>query len=538
MTKPITLNTEQQTALERIKAGGNYFVFGRAGSGKTTLLKKLMSELNNAVFLAPTGNAASILNGSTIHRFMRFPALSILTQLNIDTVSKKHRKVIMNTKTVIIDEISMVRVDLLCAIDYRLRQYAQTPEMSKLPFGGRQVILCGDFFQLPPVVSGTERINGIGIAEYLEHWFGSIYAFSAPVWKQANIQPICLHQSMRQREDTEFADMLNMIKLADPMLQDEILQKINSRVGKEIPSECITLCTTNAAAKAINNNAYQQLRGEEREFPGTVSGNYSFEPSDEMKKTLKVGERVIMTANQYPNVFTGNAGTIVAFTPDNEVVVKFDSGHTETIRAFEKTQYDYHTEKSPDGGEPIIKSIPVGTFSQIPLIPGGAITIHRAQGMTLQNVVIDLRGGCFVPGQAYVGLSRCTSLGNLYLKIPLQREHLSVSPEVISADLSWNYDPVRLHLALLAVKAEQHPVGLDSLRLDTTHMPLFLSLIHEKYRTMDMAEMTDKIELSTNLQFMEKKFYDAIVCLYIDGCHQKILNKLQEAMSIFLRETQ
>jgi energy-coupling factor transporter ATP-binding protein EcfA2 len=182
--KNVKLNSEQQAALEKIKQGGNYIILGNAGTGKSTLLRHLHEAIPEAVFVAPTGAAARLIGGVTINSLFRIPPQPYITDWSMGVISNKStRKTIKAIKVLIVDEISLVRSDIFAAMDYRLRQYA--PEgCSNLPFGGRQIILCGDFFQLPPVVTDT-NVCGYSVGELLERELGGIYPFNTALWFQA-----------------------------------------------------------------------------------------------------------------------------------------------------------------------------------------------------------------------------------------------------------------------------------------------------------------------------------------------------------------
>ncbi len=509
----IKLNEEQQNALERIKMGGNFLIYGKSGTGKTTLLRSL-ATLPNVVFLAPTGNTAQLINGCTIHSFFRLPPLSLIMPENLEKINRKGRKVIRAIETVIIDEISMVRADIFDCIDYRLRQYAPTAEMSQKPFGGRQIVVCGDFFQLPPVVSSQESIDGKGIEEYLEeNYGGTVYPFCSLAWRNAAFQIISLKQSIRQAEDADYARLLDDIKLANPLVLPDALQQLNARVQHDYPQDATVLCTTNDLVRSTNDMIYRDLQGEEKIYSAKTWGYYFAEPSDEVHKSFKTGMRVLATANQYPSIHTGDTGTVQGFC-DAGVIVKFDSGVTEPVRPFEKARYFYKTEHVED--RPVIVPYKVGTFTQIPLLPAYAITVHRAQGMTIAKAILDLRGGCFAAGQAYVALSRCRSLNDLYLTVPLRKEFFIVDPNVIQADLAWQYNPATLHKALLEIeKNDEDLLFMASADMSPNVVP-FLSLLQKTYCDLleTSADCNTEEQLSDMLKFAEQRIYNSIVYLY------------------------
>ncbi len=514
-TEEITLNEEQMAALERIREGGNYFISGKSGTGKTTLIKRL-SCLPNAVFLAPTGNAAQLINGMTIHSFFRIPPLPFVLPEHLEHIGKRGRKLIKAVETVVIDEISMVRADIMDCIDLRLRQYAPTTEMSQQPFGGRQIIVSGDFFQLPPVVSNKESIDGkIGIDEFLEARYIAKFPFASFAWRKANIQPLTLKQSMRQAEDADYATLLDKVKTANPVFLPDILAQLNTRVQGDYPDDAVVLCTTNAAARHRNETIYRKLDGEERVFYGKVTGNYGEDPSDEIRKAFKVGMRVIATANQYPSIHTGDAGIVVGFC-DAGVVVHFDSGIEEPVKPFEKARYIYVTELV-DSKE-VLSPRKIGSFTQIPLLPGYAITVHRSQGMTLGKVLLDLRGGCFASGQAYVGLSRCRSLGDLYLTVKLRPDFFIVEPEVVRVDLAMNYDPLRLHDVLYAFLEDVGDEAWDLLYIELTKKSAHQFLGNLLHRYQAHTDMPRTTTIEQYLRVLEKDIYDAIIFLYTGNC--------------------
>lgn len=402
----------------------NYFITGKAGTGKSVLLQYFVSHtLKNTAVLAPTGVAAINVGGQTIHSFFGLD-LDIQDVRDTETVAKitkRRRAIFENLDALVIDEISMVSADVMDMIDHKLR----IARNKDLPFGGCQMIVFGDLYQLPPVVVGETA------KQFMRDHYGTTFFFGAPGVKQGDFQTIELSHIYRQK-DEHFINLLNSIRLGKRT--DDILADINMSCV-ETPSDdtFITLAATNAVADNINRARLAEIPEPEYNFDGRITGDLSANSlPTEMNLKLKVGALVMMTkndtnieANKKPRWANGTLAVVSELSPDS-IKVRIDNSEYKINKTtWEKCQYDYD-EKS----KTISKDI-VGTFTQFPVKLAYAITIHKSQGQTYSAVKIDLARGAFAPGQVYVALSRCQSLNNLYLTRPLYARDIIVSPTVI-----------------------------------------------------------------------------------------------------------
>lgn len=420
----IKLAPEQKKALDLMISGKNVFLTGKAGTGKSTAVDEFRKTCKHGcVFLAPTGIAAININGSTIHSFFQLKP-GLLTPDSIEPVgSRKRIDMIRSVMTIVIDEISMVRSDLFVAIDMRLQEVTGCNK----PFGGKQVILVGDFLQLPPVVKEKTE------ADYLDRELGGHYAFQTALWQQADLQCVCLQTVHRQGNDALFMEILNHLRYGELEIRDIQLEglKKSLNVIEALTRLCVEaaplehppiyLCTTNSTAYALNQMHQSRLKGEVHVFRAVIWGRFpeGDQPTPETL-ALKVGARVMTLTNkrsadgeiEYVN---GEIGVIEAMDDgENAVVhVRLDRGPTVSIQRTKWSKYEYESEFDANTGKPIVRQREVGTFVQIPLKLAYAVTIHKSQGLTLDCVEVKLGDGCFASGQLYTALSRCRNIDNL-----------------------------------------------------------------------------------------------------------------------------
>ncbi|MEM9670295.1 MAG: AAA family ATPase [Pseudomonadota bacterium] len=385
-------------------AQGNLFLTGRAGTGKTTLLKRFLEEAReDTVVLAPTGVAAMNAGGQTIHSFFKLPPRLIEPP---DIKRLRNGRVIRTLKTMIIDEISMVRADMLDAIDKSLK----LNRGSKRPFGGVRMILAGDLHQLPPVIRGEE-------GTILEDRYGGGYFFNAPAFREAEFALLALKHIFRQ-DDPKFLALLGAIRrgrLTEP--DAELLQSlVSGRTAHEASETHIILTPNNANAFRINQARLEELGGCIKSYEAKVEGQFeerSFPTEADLE--LKEGARVMLIRNDPEGRWVnGSLGTVEGFGKKSVIVSIDGRAYEIEPAAWEKYRYtvDSQTKK-------ISREI-IGTFKQMPLRLAWAVTIHKAQGLTLDNVYIDFDYGMFAHGQAYVALSRARSLEGLELSRPLK----------------------------------------------------------------------------------------------------------------------
>ncbi|MFH1504020.1 MAG: DEAD/DEAH box helicase [Candidatus Omnitrophota bacterium] len=396
------------------------FVSGKAGTGKTTLIHYLREKLNkNVVVVAPTGVAALNAKGATIHSFFRLPP-RIIT--NEDIKGVRSRTVYEKIDVLIVDEVSMVRADLIDAMDQFLRLNGPR---SNQPFGGIQVLFVGDLFQLPPVVKKQEE-KILAARRYESPFF-----FSAKVLQNCEFVPIELCKIFRQT-DSKFTEMLNRIRVAEQCCA--VIHQINKRCidEKDEAPSLITLTCTNTAADKINNLKLQQLPGEVSSFIGEISGKFAVQeeklPSP-LNLQLKPGAQVMFTKNdEQKRWVNGTIGRVVNFK--NELIqVELVSDQSREVLDVHRVSwesfkyaYDYSKDK--------IKPVVVGKYTQFPLMLAWAVTIHKSQGKTLEKVRVDLGNGAFASGQVYVALSRCRSLRDITLARPIEKNEIKCDQRI------------------------------------------------------------------------------------------------------------
>ena len=394
------------------------FVTGRAGTGKSTLIHWLMREIDGCAVVAPTAVAAINIGGDTIHSFFGLPP----EHLDPDGAyhpSERRRLVIENLKLLIIDEVSMVLPNLVDVISNALKSVRD----NERPFGGVPVLFVGDLFQLPPIVaSAEERV-------YFSHRYRSRFFFSADVFREVQVQPVHLTRIFRQA-DPEFVGALNRIRVGTDCRDSVALLNRRCYRDRTGEPEGIYLVPTNQAARTINAHELDQLPGAARLYEATTTGNvpvnkWRLPAPDRLE--LKVGAKVMFVKNHKPDWINGDIGTVVGMDADHVQIRKDESDNVLTVsrETWQKLKYvyDYAARK--------IEREVVGTYEQLPLTLGWAITIHKSQGLTLDKVVLDLGGRAFAEGQTYVALSRARSTAGIHLVTPIHMHDIKVDPVVL-----------------------------------------------------------------------------------------------------------
>lgn len=381
----------------------NIFITGKAGTGKSTLLRYFRENTSkNVAVLAPTGVASINIGGQTIHSFFKFPP-HFIQKDNIRR--RKNSDVIKKLDTVIIDEVSMVRADLMDGIDYAMR--INRDEMRK-PFGGAQVIFFGDLFQLPPIVEKDMKT-------VFDEQYDTPYFFSARVFDKLKLQYIELTKIFRQT-NRRFLELLNNIRCKEHTEED--LDLLNERVNKkaDISNDSpVILTTTNNQANAINEHRLAQLPGHEYKYEAIISGEFDENsyPTESVIRLKKNAQVILIKNDPKRRWVNGTLGRIASLSKD-EIRVEINGAVYDVTRSrWDKIEYVYNSST-----EKIDENIK-GSFEQYPIKLAWAITIHKSQGQTFDKLIIDLGYGAFTHGQVYVALSRCTSLDGIMLKRPV-----------------------------------------------------------------------------------------------------------------------
>jgi len=414
-----TLSPEQAAVFAAIETTReNLFVTGRAGTGKSTLLNHLAHNTSKQIVIcAPTGVAALNVGGQTIHSLFRLP-IGVIADHELEQ-NDQLRKLLNTIETLVIDEVSMVNADLLDAIDRSLRQARQR---KKEPFGGVQVVLFGDPYQLAPVPGDPDE------RAYFEDRYRSIWFFDALVWQETDLTIYELTSIHRQHED-EFKYMLNAVRHNG--VTAEIAARLNAVGARPAPHDgTITLATTNSTVTRINATALARLPGRVLTAKAEISGEFGGRayPADESLE-LKVGAQVMFLRNDTQEGGTqrwvnGSVGTVTKIS--ETVWVEVDGRDYEVKPAvWEKFKYSYSARTKA------LRKDVVAEFTQFPLRLAWAVTIHKSQGKTYDSAIVDLGPRSFAPGQTYVALSRISSLEGLYLTRPLRPSDIIVDDNVV-----------------------------------------------------------------------------------------------------------
>lgn len=418
----------------------NVFITGRAGTGKSTLLQHFRNTTKkNIAVLAPTGVAAVNVKGQTIHSFFGFKP--DITPDMVKGLRPKEKAIYKELDAIVIDEVSMVRADLMDCIDRFLRIHGKS---KKKPFGGIQMIFIGDLYQLPPVVTSRDKAM-------LDGLYKSLYFFDAMVFsKDLEMEFIELEKVYRQRDD-RFLNILNAIR--NKTISDQDISEINRRYMPEFYDDkgfYIYLTTTNDLADSINIQRLAEIKGKEYTYHGHIEGDFdSRDLPTGIDITFKIGAQVMLLNNdplgRWINGSIGKVIHIEEVKGEPDIIrIELDNGKIADISPYTWSMYEFRYDKKTK----TILSDVVGTFTQYPMKLAWAITIHKAQGLTFDRVIIDIGRGTFSHGQLYVALSRCTTFEGIVLKKPISRRHILMDWRVVDFVTKYQYKQAQKNLPL------------------------------------------------------------------------------------------
>lgn len=496
-------NKQQMLAYDLVaNTNSSFFLTGRAGTGKTTFLQNIQKIIDKEfITLAPTGVAAMLAGGETIHSFFGLP-MEVCTPGTCGKMSKERILTLIHADTIIIDEVSMVRCDVIDAIDCTLRSVLK----SLLPFGGKQIVFVGDLFQLPPIVARERERE---ILQELYHT-NECFFYKADVIKRMRLVKIEFQTAYRQ-EDCGFLQILENVRLNKTTSEDLI--HLNERVCEPSKEDgmVITLASVNKTADVINQKRLAEINAEEFTYEGTIEGKFEEKrfPVDLTLK-LKVGAQVMFTRNDQDKRWAnGTIGTVTSLSK-NEIKVTINGGATYVVPNCSWDSYSFEYDRETRK----IKKEKQGTFTQYPLRLAWAVTVHKSQGMTFDKLYLDLSRGMFAAGQLYVALSRVRSLRGLFLSRPIISQYAHTSHEILKYANSYNNEHA-INSELESGKAvyqllNQHDYDEAAKQ--------YLLLVLKKANDGDIKEAMQQA----------KRFLDTVICdEKIYGCITKIPSSLK-----------